>query len=68
MTRLAFLMFGLVSSVLAGVGIVAILATPSWSSQAMSLIPIAVAVAAVLGAPISFLVARSILANGRPRA
>lgn len=66
MVRLAFLMFGLVGSVLAGIAIVIVLAVPTWAANAMSLIPLGVGIAVALAAPLSVLVARGILSAGRP--
>ena len=68
MIRLASMIFGLAGTVLAGAGIMVILAVPAWSSRAMSLIPWTVVGALVLAAPVSIVIARSIVANGRQNA
>lgn len=67
MARLACLMFGLVASVLAGLAIVIVLAVPGWAARAMSLLPLGVATAIVVAAPVSVLVARGILSAGGGR-
>ena len=63
MWRLAVLMWVVLGTVLAGLLVLVIVATPSLSVQAMKLIPYAVAVGAALGIPVSIVVAKAIAAK-----
>lgn len=61
MLRLAFLLFGLVGTTLAGMAVVAVVTVPAWYDEGMRLIPIVAIGAFVLAAPLSWLIARSII-------
>ena len=65
MLRLVSLLYGLVGTVLAGIALTAVLSVPSFADRSMTLLPVAIAVCLLLAAPITWLVARAILANGR---
>ena len=65
MLRLVSLLYGLVGTVLAGIALTAVLSVPSFADRSMTLLPVAIAVGLLLAAPITWLVARAILANGR---
>jgi hypothetical protein len=60
MTRLIGLLYGLVGTVLAGIGIVAVVSVPAMADRGMTLIPAAAIVALVLALPISWGIARAI--------
>ena len=60
MTRLIGLLYGLVGTVLAGMGIIAVVTIPSLADRGMTLIPVAAIVALVLALPISWVIARAI--------
>jgi hypothetical protein len=61
--RLAILLWVILGTTLAGIGVMVVLATPSMSSQAMMLIPYAAAIGAVIGIPISIVGAKMIAAR-----
>ena len=65
MLRLVSLLYGLVGTVLAGIALTAVLSVPSFADRSMTLLPVAIAVGLLLAAPITWLVARAILDNGR---
>jgi hypothetical protein len=54
-------LFGLVTTVMAGIGLVVILSVPEWSSRAMTLIPYSIVLAAFVSIPVTWLIARRIL-------
>jgi len=60
MIKIAVLIWIIGGATLAGMAMVAVLATPGLSDQAMHWIPIAVGIGFVVAMPVSFLVARSI--------
>lgn len=60
MIRIAALIWIIGGATLAGMAVIAVLATPSLSEQAMQWIPIAVATGFIVAMPVSFLVARAI--------
>lgn len=61
MLRLSSVLFGLIATVLAGVGLTVVLMVPAWSDHATAYIPYSVAVAFVLAIPVTWLVAREII-------
>ena len=65
MLRLVSLLYGLVGTVLAGIALTVVLSVPSFADRSMTLLPVAIAVGLLLAAPITWLVARAILDNGR---
>jgi hypothetical protein len=65
MLRLSLMLYGLVGTVLIGICIMTVLAVPSLSDRSMTLIPMAATIGALTAAPITWLVARAILLNGR---
>jgi hypothetical protein len=67
MLRLAFLLFGLVGTTLAGIAVVAVVTVPAWYDEGMRLIPVAAIGAFILAAPISWLIARAIMSQTRRR-
>jgi hypothetical protein len=65
MLRLSLMLYGLVGTVLIGICIMIVLAVPSLSDRSMTLIPMAAMIGVLTAAPITWLVARAILLNGR---
>ena len=61
MLRLSMVLFGLVATVLAGIGLTFILSVPAWSSQAMTLIPYSILLATIVSVPVTWFLARHIL-------
>ncbi len=61
MLRLSLVLFGLVATVLAGIGLIVILSVPDWSPRAMTLIPYSVVVAMILSVPVTWFIARRVL-------
>lgn len=55
--RLAILIYGIIQGVVFGIGTVLVLAVPSFSEQAMTLMPTVVIVSIVLAAPIAWFMA-----------
>ncbi|CBS85969.1 conserved protein of unknown function [Azospirillum lipoferum 4B] len=55
--RLAILIYGMIQGVVFGIGTVLVLAVPSFSEQAMTLMPTVVIVSIVLAAPIAWFMA-----------
>ncbi|MCM8733050.1 hypothetical protein TSH100_20285 [Azospirillum sp. TSH100] len=55
--RLAILIYGMIQGVVFGIGTVLVLAVPSFSEQAMTLMPTVVILSIVLAAPIAWFVA-----------
>jgi hypothetical protein len=60
MLRIATLIFAIVGTTLAGIGIMIVVSVPSLADQSMRLIPIVSLVGFALGMPVSYLVARAI--------
>jgi nitrogen fixation/metabolism regulation signal transduction histidine kinase len=60
MLRLTVIIYGIAATVLMGVAITAVLATPSLADDFKRWIPIAAAVGAALAIPVSYIVARAI--------
>ena len=60
MFRLALVLFGLVLTVMAGIGLMIVLSVPGWSSKAMTLIPHVLGAALVLSLPTTWLITRLI--------
>lgn len=60
MLRLSSILFGLVLTVMAGIGLMIVLSVPKWSSQAMTLIPYALGAALILSFPATWLITRQI--------
>ena len=65
MLRLVSLLYGLVGTVLSGITLTLVLVVPSFADRSMTLLPIAIAVSLLLAGPITWFVAKAILANGR---
>jgi hypothetical protein len=65
MLRLSLMLYGHVGTVLIGICIMIVLAVPSLSDRSMTLIPMAAMIGVLTAAPITWLVARAILLNGR---
>ncbi|MDB5596142.1 MAG: hypothetical protein JWM36_3103 [Hyphomicrobiales bacterium] len=65
MLRLSLVLYGLVGTVLIGICIMIVLAVPTLSDRSMTLIPMAALIGALVAAPVTWLVARAILLNGR---
>jgi len=61
MLRLSLVLFGLVATVLAGIGLIVILSVPVWSPRAMTLIPYSVIVAMFVSVPVTWFIARRVL-------
>ena len=55
--RLAILIYGMIQGVVFGIGTVLVLAVPSFSEQAMTLMPTVVILSIILAAPIAWFVA-----------
>lgn len=55
--RLAILIYGMIQGVVFGIGTVLVLAVPSFSEQAMTLMPTVVILSIVLAAPIAWFMA-----------
>ena len=55
--RLSILIYGMIQGVVFGIGTVLVLAVPSFSEQAMTLMPTVVILSIVLAAPIAWFVA-----------
>lgn len=65
MMRLAILIWVMAATVLAGCFVTVVILVPGLERQAMLYIPIAAAIAAIVAAPIAWLVARQILKSVR---
>jgi hypothetical protein len=63
MLRLSLVLFGLVATVLAGLGLLVILVVPGWSYRAVTLIPYSVGIAVILSIPATWFLARLILGS-----
>lgn len=61
MLRLSLVLLGLVATVLAGLGLLVVLAVPGWSYKAVTLIPYSVGIAVILSIPTTWFLARLIL-------
>lgn len=61
MLRVAFLLFGLVATVFAGIGITVVLMIPAWQTEAMNYILRAVVIGAILAAPVTLVISRQIV-------
>lgn len=61
MTKVAVLVWIMLGVVLAGVGVMAILAMPNFAGQELRLIPVAAIVGYIIAAPISVVIARAIV-------
>lgn len=55
--RIASLIFGMINAVLFGAGAILVLSVPDLSAQAMTLLPVVVALSFVLAAPIAWFLA-----------
>ena len=62
MINIASIFFGLVGSVLSGIGIIIVLMVPAWANSTMAYIPLAVIGSFVLALPASWYIAREISA------
>ncbi|MEP9356068.1 hypothetical protein ABLE93_21060 [Xanthobacter sp. KR7-65] len=62
MLKIAILVWLMLATTLAGAAVLAVLAIPSFSGEAMRLIPLAAGGGALVAVPFAFLIARRILA------
>lgn len=60
MWKLAILVWLMMGTTFAGIGVMVVLATPSLSGQDMNLIPVAAGIGALVAVPCAWLVARQI--------
>ncbi len=63
MLKVALIVWIMLGTVLAGTAVAVITAVPSFYAQGMQLIPIACIIAAVVALPLSFIIARNIMAT-----
>ncbi len=61
MAKVAILVWIVLGVVLAGVGVMAILALPNFAGQELKLIPVVAIIGYIVAAPISFVIARAIV-------
>ena len=62
MLKLTSMIFTMLGTTLAGTGVLIVVAVPSLADQGMKTIPLAAAIGAALALPLSFLVAKRIMA------
>lgn len=68
MLKLASMIFTILGTTLAGIAVLVVLTVPSLAEQGMKMIPIAAAIGAAIGLPLSFLVAKQIMAMQKTNA
>lgn len=62
MLKLTSMIFTMLGTTLAGIAVLIVVTVPSLAEQGMKTIPLAAAIGATLGLPLSFLVAKRIMA------
>lgn len=68
MLKLASMIFTMLGTTLAGIAVLVVLTVPSLAEQGMKMIPIAAAIGAAIGLPLSFIVAKRIMAMQKTKA
>jgi hypothetical protein len=68
MLKVATLIWIMLGTTLAGIAVLAVLATPSLAGQSLKLIPIAALAGAIVALPISAIIAKKFIAGTNPSA